>query len=890
MLPCHLKGKRIMSSQGYPEDPGDTAHLKGVDELFKLLETSEEGLSAKEVEFRVETFGRNELMEAEKASPVKLLFEKFTEALILLLLASAAISFAIGETADAIGISVAVTLVVLLGFVQEYRSEKSVEALKKLATHRCRVIRSGGIKEVNADELVPGDIIVLNVGDRVPADLRLIESTDIQINESVLTGESESVRKNTLPIKEGKVLLAERKNMAYTGTIVTDGKGKGLVVATGERTELGKISQMIQTAETRRTPLQLKLDQLGKQLSIFALAVIVVIFVIGSMQGRGFFEMFTIGVSLAVAAIPEGLPIVVTVTLALGVKRMAKRRSIVRKLPAVEALGSTTVICTDKTGTLTQNEMTVTQIYTSEFIEVTGSGYEIDGEFRKNKKRIDPEKDAALFELLKVGLLCNNAHLDKTLVGQPTEGSLLSAAYKAGLKDIRKDLRRIEEIPFDSERKWMSISYETESGPTYYVKGAAERVLQRCSRYYGKEGVAKLSDAVRDEIMSAHDSMANSALRVIGLAYGSDLDALTFTGLVGIMDPPRKGVKKAIKTAKDSGVKVVMITGDSKETALAIAKELHIHDEGSIAFSGDDVHDLSVEELAEKIELVSVFYRVSPEHKMKIVNAYKLRGHVVAMTGDGVNDAPALKAADIGIAMGQSGTDVSKEASEMILVDDNFATIVAAIEEGKSIYYNIKNFLRFELTTSVAALTIVAFSTVLRLPLPLNPMQILWINIIMDGPPAQSLGVEPLDRDVMKRPPRNPDEPVITRSMIFNIVSASAIMVLVTLMIFFWELGKNAALDQKAMTMAFTVFVMFQMFNALNCRSEEKSVFSLGFFSNKYVIIAIAASVAMQLGVIYLPFLQYIFDTVALAPKELLLATVAGSTVFIFDEIRKLVR
>lgn len=879
-----------MSLQGYPEDIVDKAHLTEADELIKLLETSEKGLTTEEVGVRTEKFGRNELKEAEKTSLVKLLFEKFTEALILLLLASAVISFAIGETADAIGISVAVTLVVLLGFVQEYRSEKSVEALKKLSTHRCKVVRDKKVKEVNADELVPGDIVVLNVGDRVPADIRLIESIGLQINESVLTGESESVRKNTASIEKSNVLLAERKNMAYTGTIVTDGKGKGLIVATGENTELGKISQMIQTAETRRTPLQLKLDQLGKQLSVFALAVIVIIFIIGSLQGRDFFEMFTIGVSLAVAAIPEGLPIVVTVTLALGVKRMAKRKSIVRKLPAVEALGSTTVICTDKTGTLTQNEMTVTRIYASGFIEVTGRGYEIDGEFRKGGEKIDPEKDAALYALLKVGLLCNSAHLDETLVGQPTEGSLLAAAYKAGLKDMRKGLKKIEEMPFDSERKWMSISYETENGITYYVKGAVERVLSKCRDYHENGVVSQLSDAVREEIMSAHDTMANSALRVIALAYGSDPDALTFTGLAGIMDPPRKGVKKAIKTAKDSGVKVVMITGDSKETALAIAKELHIHDENNIAFSGDDVHDLSVEELAEKIELVSVFYRVSPEHKMKIVNAYKLHGHVVAMTGDGVNDAPALKASDIGIAMGQGGTDVSKEASEMILVDDNFATIVAAIEEGKSIYHNIKNFLRFELTTSVAALTIVAFSTILRMPLPLNPMQILWINIIMDGPPAQSLGVEPLDKDVMKRPPRDPDEPVITRSMVYNIAAGSVIMVVITLMIFFWELGKNAVLDKKAMTMAFTVFVMFQMFNALNCRSEEKSVFSLGFFSNRYVIIAIAASVFMQLGVIYLPFLQYIFDTVALTGKELLLATLAGSTVFIFDEIRKLVR
>jgi Ca2+-transporting ATPase len=872
-----------------PDESIKKAYQFDSGEVFKALRSSEQGLSLDEAEKRLKEYGKNELKEFKKDSPLKLFLKKFLEPLILLLLASAVISLLIGETADAIGISVAVSLVVILGFIQEHRSERAVEALKKLTTYTARVIRGGGLQEIQAENLVPGDVLVLNVGDRVAADLRLFETLDLQIDESLLTGESSPVKKSSETIEMDEVPLSNRRNMTYMGTIVTNGRGRGIVTATGGETELGLISSMIQDTRRSKTPLQLKLDQLGKQISLFALTVIVVIFSLGVLKGMELLDMFTVSISLAVAAIPEGLPIVVTITLALGVTRMAKRKSIVRRLPAVEALGATTVICTDKTGTLTQNEMTVKKIYTTEFIEVTGTGYGGKGDFLVEGEKIDPKEKIHLSELLKVGMLCNNAHFNNGLIGQPTEGALLVAAFKAGLSDERKSLKRVKELPFDSEKKWMVVEYETIDGNFFFVKGATERVLEACKNYLDTGKIKKLTRGKKEEIIEANNSLASTSLRVIALASGKDLENLIFVGLAGIMDPPRDGVKEAIEEVRASNVKVIMITGDSRETATAITKELGFYEKSKIAISGEELEKIGEQELLEKVDNVNIFYRASPLHKMKIVKVLKKRGHVVAMTGDGVNDAPALKIADIGIAMGAAGTDVAKEASEMVLVDDNFATIVAAIEEGKSIYNNIKNFLRFELTTSVSALLIIAFSTILGFPLPLNPIQILWINIIMDGPPAQSLGVEPLDRDVMKRPPRDPEEPVINWNMVSKISFGAFIMIVGTLGIFFFELKKGNSLEHldRAMTMAFTVFVMFQLFNALNCRSMEKSIFSLGLFSNKYLLFAIFASFIMQLAVIYTPFLQFIFGTVALGLSDLALATVVAGTVFVSDEFRK---
>jgi Ca2+-transporting ATPase len=876
-----------MSLQKYPSDLIKNAYLIDTEEIFQLLHTSDKGLKSTESKLRIEGIGKNLIKKVKKDSLPKIFLKNFTEPLILLLMASAAISFIIGETEDAIGIAVAISLVVILGFTQEYRSERSVEALKKLITHKSRVMRDGEVIEVLAEELVPGDIVLLNTGDRIPADMRLFESNELQIDESILTGESEPSMKTAKKIKKAGRLLANLTNMAYLGTVITKGNGRGVVTGTGDMTELGKISLLIQKTAGIRTPLQLKLDELGKHISLYAIFIIVLISSIGVVQGNEISEMFTVAISLAVAAIPEGLPIVVTITLALGVRRVAKRKAIIRKLPAVESLGSTTVICTDKTGTLTQNEMTVKRIYTHEFIEVTGVGYDFKGGFLKGGKKIDPGKDKHLLELLNSGMLCNNAYFNDGLIGQPTEGALLTAALKAGLQDKRAKLRRVEEKPFDSEKKWMMVSVEKGAGTFYHVKGATDRVLEKCGQIYSSGLKERLTDEKRGEILWANKQLADSTLRVIALAHGRSIEELTFLGLVGIMDPPRENVKESIKEVMESGVKVVMITGDSKETALAVSKELGFYDVTGIAMSGGELEKISDEEFSDKISRVNVFYRTSPEHKLKIVKAYQKKGHIVAMTGDGVNDAPALKVADIGIAMGEGGTDVAKEASEMILVDNNFAIIVSAIEEGKSIYNNIKNFLRFELTTSVAALSIIAFSTLLGFPLPLNPIQILWINIIMDGPPAQSLGVEPMDADLMKHPPRNPKESVITRRVITNILLGAGVMIIGTLSIFFLELGKGSGVEKRAVTMAFTVFVMFQMFNALNCRSEEKSIFKLGFFSNKYVLLAIAASIFMQLAVLYVPLLQFIFGTVTLSVKDLALVTAVAGSVFVVDEIRK---
>jgi len=875
-----------MSLHRYQSAKSEQAYKFEADEVFAALETTGSGLTSSEALTRFNDLGANRLTESRGESPVLLFLKKFADPLILLLLASAAVSVFIDQVDDAIGISVAVVLVVTLGFTQEYRSEKSVAELKRLTKYTCHVIREGVVSEIASEELVPGDIVLLNVGGRVPADLRLFEAAGLQIDESTLTGESEPSGKKTAALSSGDVILAEQSNMAFMGTIVSSGKGRGIVVATGDNTGLGRISSILQDADRVKTPLQKKLDQLGKQISFAALLVIAMISAVGVAGGKPVLEMFMVGVSLAVAAIPEGLPIVVTITLAIGVTRMAKNNAIVRRLPAVETLGSTTIICTDKTGTLTQNEMTVRKIYTTELFDVTGLGYTGAGEFQLEGSVITAQNDTGLLALLRCASLCNTASLNNGLVGQPTEGALLAAAYKAGLSDERASLERIDETPFDSERKWMMMAYNTASGSEYFFKGAVERVLDKCTYFYGENGVQPLTWARKKEILMVSRGLADEALRVIALASGPSQDEQIFLGIAGMIDPPRKGVEEAIKMARDSGVHIAMITGDARETAIAVTKELGFYPSEGVAVSGAELDAMTKSELSEIAGNVDVFYRTSPEHKLKIVRALQSRGHVVAMTGDGVNDAPALKAADIGVAMGRSGTDVARETAEMILVDDNFATIVSAIEEGKSIYNNIKNFLRFELTTSVAAISVIAFSTLLGLPLPLNPIQILWINIIMDGPPAQSLGVEPLDPDIISRRPRDQKEAIVNRRMISNIALGAVIMIVGTLAVFFHELSLNSA-PERVVTMAFTVFVMFQMFNALNCRSEEKSVFKLGLFSNRYVILAIGASIALQLAVIYLPLLQKMFGTTPLTLGDLALVTLVSSTVFIADEIRK---
>lgn len=869
------------------------------DELLQLLDTCEAGLSVEEAQRRLARYGPNSLQHYEEESLVKKFLGQFKEPLIILLLASAFVSLLTGETADAIGIFIAVTIVNLVGFYQEYKSEKSIEALRNLTAHKSPVIRNGRHLTVAAEELVPGDIVPLEVGARSPADIRLIDAQALQIDESILTGEAEPRHKSAVPTQQeegARQRSVYYRNMVYMGTTCVAGRALGAVVATGDQTKLGRLSEIIQKMEESRTPLQQKMDEIGKQLSMLAFGIVAVIFLVGMLQKKNLLDMFTIGVSLAVAAIPEGLPIVVTVTLALGVTRMAARKAIVRKLPAVEALGATTVICTDKTGTLTKNEMTAVRIFTDTTYEVSGIGYSPEGSFSCNGEVAQPQEEKHLMELLKSSMLCNNAQfdpLDSSIIGQPTEGALLVAGLKAGMPDPRTTHRRVSEVPFSSESKIMFVKCD---GPQeqgwYHVKGAPEVLLQRCAYVFDNGHALPVTSARKEEILSVADQFGSDALRVVAVAKGRETEKLVFLGLVGIVDPPKEGVREALLEAKASGVHVVMLTGDSKSTAVAIAQKLGLAENDSLSFSSQELMGTSDEQLASIVDHVNVFYRVSPEHKMQIVRAFQLRGNVVAMTGDGVNDAPALKVADIGVAMGVAGTEVAKEAADMILVDDNFATIISAIEEGKSIYCNIKNFLRFQLTTSIATLSMVAASTLFGLPLPLNPIQILWINVIMDGPPAQSLGLEPLDKDMMRKRPRKRSDPIFNKQMVVSILLTAVVMVVGTLGTFYWELLVHQHDEDKhtqAMTVSFTTFVMFQMFNALNCRSEFKSMFAVGLTTNKFFLGAVLGSIAMQLAAIYLPIFQGLFETTSLPLSELLYSTAVASTVVAMDEFRKLI-
>lgn len=640
---------------------------------------------------------------------------------------------------------------------------------------------------IQAKELVPGDVVCLHTGDRISADVRLITATNLQVDESSLTGETVLCHKNAEPLVHvGKdPSISEQENIVHMGTLVCTGHARGVVVATGLKTEFGKTFADMKDVEARKTPLQLQMDELGKQLSMISFAVIGVIGLVGVFQGKQLLEMFTIGVSLAVAAIPEGLPICVTVTLALGVMRMSSKNAIVKKLPAVEALGCASVVCTDKTGTLTENRMTVTQIYSptlSGVVSVQGSRSNVlSGEAIFGGTTISVADYPCLVQLLEIGCLCNNASLNgDVIVGQPTEGALLVAACRLGVQDRRPAYDRISEIPFDSDLKRMEVKCRSPTGVMVtYMKGALESVFEQCNTVCGKDGEpVPITTQVRERIFAEASMMASQGLRVLALAQGTQLNALTFVGMVGIEDPPRHGVDAAINRIRQTGVKVIMITGDSCETARAIGQKIGCYDPlTDRVLSGKEIERLSVGELGEALEGVTVCYRTSPRHKLSIVRALQARDHVVAMTGDGVNDAPALKAADIGVAMGRGGTDVAKEAAHMVIVDDDFSTIVAAIEEGKCIYFNIKNFLTFQLSTSVAALLLVALSNFFNLPNPLNPMQVLWINIIMDGPPAQSLGVEPVDPEIVRRPPRKRSDNILSRPLMLRVITSGILIV-----------------------------------------------------------------------------------------------------------------
>ena len=846
-----------------------------VQEVENILKTDRAtGLQQRVAEERHLSFGYNELVGKEEDPVWKKYLEQFKNPLIILLLCSAVVSVAMKQFDDAASITLAIVIVVTVGFIQEYRSEKTLEKLKKLVPPVCLCMRAGHSESFEARYLVPGDLVLLQTGDRIPADVRLVSCTDFAVDESSLTGELEPILKSseTLGRKEN-ISTSEMINMAFMGTMVVAGRAKGLVTATADRTQFGQVFQMMSEEEAPATPLQNSMNQLGKQLSAYSLAVIALIMLAGWLQGKSMLVMFNIGVSLAVAAIPEGLPIVTVVTLALGVMRMAGKNAIVKKLPTVEALGCVNVICSDKTGTITCNQMTATNIVTAggDRVNITGSGYTPEGaaEIISSDDHAGTQKD--LERIAECGSLCNNASIEPggSLLGQPTEGALLALAMKLSMKKFREQQgERVKEVPFSSETKVMEVVYQLGQGEVRFVKGALEQVLAQCDSYLHHGRILPLeATSVPAESLQHCSDLASRGLRVLGLARGA-AGKLTFLGVVAMQDPPRPGVSTSVRTLTDSGVRTVMLTGDARETALAIADQIGLFgDERPVrsgAVSGEDLDRMEESDLKTVVRSVQVFYRVSPRHKVRIVSALQSHGLIVAMTGDGVNDGVAVKRADVGVSMGRTGTDVCKEAADVILLDDDFSTILSAIEEGKSIFINIRNFLRFQLSTSIAALSLISISTLMGTDNPLNPMQILWINIIMDGPPAQSLGVEPADKDLMKKPPRDVKQPMLSRDILLNILLSASIIVCGTLYVF-KEMMEDFKITNRDTTMTFTCFVFFDMFNALSCRSQTKSVFQLGLLSNRPFCLAVIFSIVGQLLVIYSPPLQYIFQTEALS-------------------------
>ncbi|MEK6763764.1 MAG: cation-translocating P-type ATPase, partial [Nitrospirota bacterium] len=829
------------------------------DKLIALLGTdSERGLAGQEVERRHAEFGPNELPEAPPPSLLKLFLSQFTSVIVWVLIGAAIISGLLEDWLDAVAILAIVFLNGLLGFVQEFRAERSLAALRKMSVATARVVRDGTLRSIPARELVPGDVILLEAGDRIPADARLIYAANFQVQEASLTGESTPVQKHAGVIAGADVPLADRTNMAFMGTIAVSGKARALVVATALRTELGRIAAMMQReseAERAETPLQRRLEQFGYTLLWLALAVVAVVFALGYLRGEPLVTMFMTSVSLAVAAVPEGLPTVVTITLALGVTRMVKRHALIRKLPAVETLGSATVICTDKTGTLTKNEMTVTKLFVgSATFDVTGEGYEPVGEIceaSSSFKNLSPFTShvsplpSALRELLTAAVLCNGATLRLEegawrILGDPTEGALLVVAAKAALtiETLAKAYDFLGEVPFDPERKMMTIVRRTPDGPVAYVKGAPDMLLRHCTHRLAMDGtIEPITESIRAATLEANAAFAHQALRVLGMAHrrlerepdtyrADELEnQLVFLGLAAMKDPLRPEAKAAVQACRDAGIRTVMITGDHKDTAAAIAGELYGTDSQVEALSGMELDRLSDDELVKTVEQVAVYARVSAEHKLRIIQAWKRQGGIVAMTGDGVNDAPAIKAADIGIAMGITGTDVTKEAADMVVTDDNFASIAAAVEEGRGVFDNIRKTVHFLLSCNLSEVLVMLFAALLGLPLPLLPIQILWMNLVTDGIPALALAVDPKAPDLMTRPPRRPEARLLDGGRLLAIGGEGMMLGVIALGAFSYSLyGLHQELDQ-ARTVAFTVLVVAQLVHVFNCRSERLSLF-----------------------------------------------------------------
>jgi Ca2+-transporting ATPase len=874
-----------------------------VETVFQRLNSGRHGLMSDEVKNRLSASGYNELPEKKRISPIGIFLSQFKNYLILVLIGAVIISAFTGETTNAYVILFIILFISVLGFIQEYRAERAMEALKKMVAYEARVLRDGKVKKIPTRELVPGDIIHIEAGDRIPADARLVEAINLETTESSLTGESHPVSKSTDALSKDTP-VAEQKNMLFMGTTAVRGNGIAAVVGTGKNTHTGSIAQMIQI-EDEDPPLKIKFAVLASQLARIVLLACLIVFIAGTLRGQEMFEMLVIASALAVAGIPESLPFIVTATLAMGTQRMAKRNAIIRRLPAVETLGCATVICSDKTGTITRGEMTVRKLFTDAIIKVTGSGYIPEGEFKKGAATIQPSQDAHLAELLKIGKMCNNSYLEHDggwrIIGDPTEGALLVAAKKG---DMDESYPRIIELPFDSERRLMSTLHTTPHGIMVFVKGAPESVLGACTHIYEGGAVRLLDGKDRDRITDAIKAMAQEALRVLAFAEkgfeGEESSdhaiscmeiELVFVGLVGLMDPPREEVIDAIATCKTAGIRTVMITGDNKLTATAVGKTVGLLDGGGV-LEGGEIEKMSDEELSIAARSVSIYARAAPAHKLRIVDALKRNGHVVAMTGDGVNDAPALKKADIGIAMGITGTDVAREASDMVITDDNFATIVHAVEEGRRIYSNIQKGACYLLSSNFAEVAIL-FTAVVILDFPIVPLialQILFVNLVTDEFPALGLTVEPAAKHIMHMPPRDPKENILTKRIVSYTAGVTLTIFLGTFALFAWTWDSMQHLAQGealAQTTAFATLITFELFNAINSRSLEKSIFRIGLSTNKRLLLALSVSVIAMMLAIYWEPMQAVFKTAPLGLEAWVRILLVSSAVVVTAEIMK---
>ncbi|MGH8691893.1 MAG: cation-translocating P-type ATPase [Burkholderiales bacterium] len=889
------------------------AHAKPIDAVVAELRSDlSRGLSPEEAQRRLQQFGHNELTEKPRPGFLALLWDQFNNYLVIILIVAALIALALGEYVDSIAIMCIVVLNAVIGVIQESKAEQALAALKKMAAPTAQVLRGGHQVTVPGRELAPGDIVILEAGNYMPADVRLVEAVNLKVEEASLTGESVPVEKNAAAVLEKEIPLGDRRNCAFMSTVATYGRGRGLVTATGMGTQIGLIAEMIQSYEEEDTPLQRKLQQLGKVLGTICIAICVVVLIYGLIRDTRLTDVFNIGfaeylkaeqkdiinlfmtaVSLAIAAVPEGLPAIVTICLALGMQQMIKRNALIRKLPAVETLGCATVICSDKTGTLTQNAMTVVRGWAGgKRLRVTGEGYNPSGQFSVDEKAFEPRTDPDATMLLQGAVLCNDARLEDRgeggwqMVGDPTEGAMVVAAAKGGFQraETEKSLPRVQEIPFDSDRKRMTTIHRRNGSEfVAFVKGAPDMLLERCSHIQLAGRAVALSEELRKQVLEQNLDMARNALRVLGVAYrplrevpekpdAGELEReLTFAGLLGMIDPARPEVRDAVKVAKGAGLKSVMVTGDHKETAEAIARDIGLLTPGGLVLTGPEIEKLSDPELAASADTLEVCCRVSPQHKTRIVDAMKARDHVVAMTGDGVNDAPALKRASIGVAMGITGTDVTKQTADMVLTDDNYASIVAAIEQGRIIYSNIRKFVYFLLACNAGEILIIFGAMLVGMPIPLRPVHLLWLNLVSDGAPALALGMEKGDKDIMRHPPRPPREPVINRDMAIGIAVIAVVDALAILTAFYLGLQRYPGHLEAAQTIAFVTLCTSELIRAYTARSEYHSVFAIGVFSNKWMNWAVLASFLLVLAVVYVPFLNPFFDTAPLTLDDWLL-------------------